>query len=68
MSYGFKIIVEGDYALFTRPEMKEIVEACKCIYAASAEEVAGLGLPLLSFFSEFTLGGATYKVAEKVFV
>lgn len=22
MSYGFKIIVEGDYALFTRPEMK----------------------------------------------
>ncbi len=22
MSYGFKIVVEGDYALFTRPEMK----------------------------------------------
>ena len=22
MSYGFKIIVEGDYALFTRPEFK----------------------------------------------
>lgn len=22
MSYGFKIMVEGDYALFTRPEMK----------------------------------------------
>ena len=22
MGYGFKIIVEGDYTLFTRPEMK----------------------------------------------
>ena len=22
MGYGFKIMVEGDYALFTRPEMK----------------------------------------------
>ena len=22
MSYGFKIIVEGDYACFTRPELK----------------------------------------------
>ena len=35
MSYGFKIIVTGDYACFARPEMKVESEALK---AAESKE------------------------------
>lgn len=37
-----RVLAHHPVIVVTRPEMKEIVEACKCIYAASAEEALAM--------------------------